>query len=90
LLTGTTVRAYSMEINTFLLYIALCKLLKNDISLNLDTTGILYDPQDFPKRYIRCRNSLIGYRADKGEFVIKTNESIEYISKEEILSRFSN
>lgn len=60
LLAGTTVRAYSMELNTFLLY-QLLQEKEVDADLVLSTTAILTDHDNFPVRYIDYKDLMIGY-----------------------------
>ena len=61
MLTKTTERGYSMEINTFLLYQQLKDRGLNNLSLNLDTTYTMLDENGFPKRYIKYKGYKIGY-----------------------------
>lgn len=60
LIAGTTVRAYSMELNTFLLYQELRKNNKK-ADLILSTTSTLMDHEGFPMRYIETSSFSIGY-----------------------------
>lgn len=60
LIAGTTVRAYSMEVNTMLLYLDLKKA-KKQPRLHLSTTSTLMDNNGFPLRYVEVGDLKIGY-----------------------------
>jgi hypothetical protein len=78
LLTTTTERGYSMEINTFLLYEQLKHRGLKNLILNLDTTYAMLDEMGFPKRYIKYGGYKIGYLASSEEkYVVKQADVVK-------------
>lgn len=76
LLTGTTVRAYSMEVNTMLLYLDLKHKLKS-MKLHWETTGNLNDENGFPTRYIEWKNVFVGYSTTQSQYLIRQDEDVK-------------
>ncbi len=90
LLTTTTERGYSMEVNTFLLYCELEKAGVRGMSLELDTTTALLDATKFPKRYIKYRGYKLGYLSGGNKkFVIKKEDTVEELTREEVIARIT-
>lgn len=86
LLTTTTERGYSMEINTFLLYQELISLGLNHLELVLDTTYTMLDENGFPKRYIKYKGYKIGYMpSPTPRYVVKQAESVTEYTHEDLL-----
>lgn len=90
LLIGTTVRSYSMELYTYLLYLRLLEvgIKKEDMYLHIETTGDI-ERDGFPIRYIGYKSKKIAYmngKDDGKDFGIKNpDDSIEYLSKEDAI-----
>lgn len=91
MIAGTTIRAKSMELNTFLLYQKLCR--RNIPSkLVLYATGVIKDNEGFPARYISIsidgKVSKIGYdyaNHEKPYCFKKFDGSTLYLSEEEVI-----
>ena len=90
LMSGTTVRSKSMELNTFLLYKELIDM-GIDASLTLYATWDMYDKYGFPLRYIEAKDFKIGYmgRDENKPFVYQIGDGNTVIaSREDILKLF--
>ena len=61
MLAGTTVRAYSMELNTFLLNKELLARTGKKIKAVLYPTAAMTSPDGFPLRYLEIGNADVGY-----------------------------
>lgn len=91
LLTTTTERGYSMEVNTFLLYSELESAGVHGMSLELDTTTALLDETKFPKRYIKYKGYIIGYISDGAKnYVVRKDEEIDQLTREETITLVKN
>jgi hypothetical protein len=82
LLTGTTVRAYSMEVNTMLLYLDLKDKLKS-MKLHWEPTGNLNDENEFPARYIEWKNVFVGYSTTINQYLIRQDEDVKAMTYDE-------
>lgn len=61
MIAGTTVRAYSMELYTYLLYRELVSQKVKNVKPILYTTAVMNDYEGFPLRYLEVGNAEIGY-----------------------------
>ena len=87
LLTKTTVRAKSMDLNTFLLYLDLKNATTKDTELSLAATSDLEDSTGFPLRYIEIDGINIGYRHRDNNFVWKDVNGETVMSKDLIIQK---
>ena len=89
LLGGTTVRSYSMELNTLILYYDLIKngAASNSIRRFAQTTGDITRDSTFPIRYLEYKSHKIGFVNDKNPyFLIVDKEDNELRkSRDEVL-----
>lgn len=70
LLAGTTVRSYSMELNTFLLAKKMCEVgvEESNMQLHMERTGDIIDiSTNFPLRYIEYKGTKTGYLCDQDQ-----------------------
>lgn len=91
MIAGTTVRSYSMELNTFLLYQELRRR-KILSKLKLQTTGVIKDNEGFPTRHIEIKDACIGYdETDKQRpYVFKQAGNIERFAWNDIITKISS
>lgn len=94
LLAGTTVRAYSMEINTYLLFKRLVAEKVIGLRLKLETTAQLLDADNFPMRYIEYKNIMVGYSVLKADpqksFVCKDASIVIRMSIDEVVTKIKS
>lgn len=91
MISGTTVRSKSMELNTFLLYEELRR--RNIPSkLMLYATGVMKDNEGFPTRYIAVKDACIGYdQTDKQKpYILKQAGIIEKFAWNDIIEKITS
>lgn len=88
MMSGTTVRLKSMELNTFLLYRELQDS-KIKCNLVLYATGTMRDIDNFPTRYIEIKYVNVGYTGDDSSkpFVWKENGMVQQLTKDEVIQK---
>ena len=90
MLTGTTVRAYSIELYTFLLFDRMKRSGIKNIDLVLSTTAELFDETKFPSRHISSGSKMIAYlQGTNGSKMIIKDSSLNTVEEktfDEILS----
>lgn len=91
LIAGTTVRAYSMELYTYLLYRELERQRIDNVKLVLYTTAAMNDHEGFPLRYIETENAEIGYSyADEDAahpYLFRTDTGVEKLNFKEAIAK---
>lgn len=87
LIAGTTVRAYSMELNTFLLYQEM-QLKGIKANLILSTTAALMDHEGIPLRYIETSDYSIGYSYRESDietpYIFKSSSEVRKMTLNEV------
>lgn len=94
MLAGTTVRAYSMELNTFLLNKELLARTGKKIKAVLYPTAAMTSPDGFPLRYLEIGNADVGYsyaaeNASK-PFLYRTASEINNMTLDEVVNIIVN
>ena len=95
LLAGTTVRSYSMELNTLLLAERLRQSADNKekVRLHMDKTGEIRGLDGFPTRYVEYNDTKVGYLTDQSSdrpyIVEKSNGEQVNLSYPEVCEYFN-
>ena len=94
MLAGTTVRAYSMELNTFLLNRELLARKVKNIKAVLYTTAAMTSSDGFPLRYLEIGNADVGYSYDETDaskpFLYRTGSTISNMTFDEVVNKIVN
>jgi hypothetical protein len=81
MIAGTTVRAYSMELYTYLLYRELVRQKVKNVKTVLYTTAVMNNHEGFPLRYLETGNAEIGYSYAAEDsahpYILKTDAGIQ-------------
>ena len=97
MLIGTTVRSYSMELNTFLLYKELIASY-DGIGLHLDTRGDIMETDasgvTFTRRYLTYKDNRIGYslatKDPSKPYILRSGQIVVELDKAELLTKLSS
>lgn len=90
MIAGTTVRAYSMELYTYLLYRELVRQKVKNVKTVLYTTAVMNNHEGFPLRYLETGNAEIGYSYAAEDsahpYLLKTDAGIQKMTFEDVVA----